>query len=72
VVYTIDFLTFICDSTPEFSDTVRPHDTLSVSTTEFSPDVVLDSSSNVEGSATSSRCLTAYSIQKSASLRSYN
>jgi hypothetical protein len=72
VVYTIAVLMFICDSTPVVSESVKPHDTLSVATTEFSPDGILDSSSDVEGSATFSRCPKARSIEKSASLISCN
>jgi hypothetical protein len=64
VVYTIDVLMFICDSNPEVSESVKRHDTLSVATTEFSPDGILDSGSDVEECATFSRCFTAHSIQR--------
>jgi hypothetical protein len=72
VVYTIYVLIITYDSTSEVSESVKPHDTLSVAATEFSPDGILDSSSDVEVSATFSRCPKARSIQKSASLVSCN
>jgi hypothetical protein len=61
VVCTIDVLMSICDSNSEVSESVKPHDTLSVATAEYSPDGSLDSSSDVEESATSFRCPTAHS-----------
>jgi hypothetical protein len=62
VVCTIDVLMFICDSNSEVSESVKPRDTLSMATAESSPDGSLDSSSDVEGSATSFRCPMAHSV----------